>query len=45
VELLHRKKSHEMNGTQMLYQRILLEPQLVVRESCGYGKLRVQGSI
>jgi LacI family transcriptional regulator len=36
VELLFKKESKVKNGERMLYQRILLEPNLMIRESCGY---------
>ena len=44
VELLHKKESQELAGSQALYQRILLEPRLVIRESCGYGNPKAQVS-
>lgn len=38
VELLRRCQSHSQVNATMLSQRILLEPQLVIRESCGFNK-------
>lgn len=44
VELLNRKESQEMSGSQALYQRVLLEPRLVIRDSCGGGGAKSQVS-
>lgn len=40
VELLHRKEKHARDGSAMLCQRVLLEPQLVIRDSCGYNRMQ-----